>query len=138
MTHVMAELHTGYGDGYGVIAVTDIDQPVTEPGSKATHYSDGGGKIEKWKRDLLAQPGVIVDGRVKVPTGAVKRIIGPLDCPEAVRVRIKRYLSNCYEAANRLLSVATDEELLAVVQSNDWHGAIAPLWKKYPEANVGR
>lgn len=100
---IMVELHDGYGDGYGVVMADDAGEPTVEPGTHATHYSDHGqaaGRIEEWKRTVLAQPSVIlVDGGVKVPTGAIKRVIGPLDCPEAVQVAFERETKNWgYEA----------------------------------------
>lgn len=98
-TQVMVELHQGYGDGYGTVSVDDSGHPVIEPDTHATHYSDQGvpttAKIEDWKRKILAQQTVVlIDGGVRVPVGAIKRVIGPLDCPEAVQVNFERETKN--------------------------------------------
>ena len=113
---VMVELHAGYGDGYGVVRVSDSG-PVVNPARKVTHYTNGernGERLDAWEVAILSAPSVdLVDGGVRVPPGAIKRVIGPLDGPDACRVRAKRFTKNWSDG--RFADRATDAEIVAAL-----------------------
>ena len=106
-TQVMVELHNGYGDGFGVVAVDSAGVPIVNPGHAVKSYA-GGEPMEQWRRAILSAPYIAVDG-VRVPSSAIKRIVGPLECPEAIRIRAGRYTKNWRDRA--FVSIASDEQL---------------------------
>jgi hypothetical protein len=132
MAKVMVELHAGYGDGFGVILVDDAGRVQINPARKVKRYADGS-PMETWKQTILSAPSVdLVDGGVRVSPGAIKRIIGPLDCPEASRVRARRYTKNFRD--NGFVSLASDEEIVAAMSHTSepaTHAAICTLQAKY-------
>ncbi len=112
MTTVMVELATGYGDGYAVVEADDAGTPV----------------VTGQKVDLL-------DSHTRVPAGAVRRIIGPPDCPEAVRVRARRYTRPWIESG--FVALATDAELSAAMghaTEPDTYRAMTALRDRYRQA----
>lgn len=122
---VLLKLQNGYGDGYGIADANEDGRPVVEPGRDAKYYRDeAGNEIKNMPlpgavRNLLAQPAVVlVDGPapVKVPTNAVIRVIGPLDCDEAVRVRFRRSLNYC-DGHKEILERASMDEMRALMQA---------------------
>src|SRR5437667_5648284 len=127
-TLLMVELQQGYGDGYGTVQAASDGAPVVEPGRKVTYYYDDGGKrtsrlIEKWKREIFAQPSVALFEGVRVPASAVKRVIGPLDCPEACRVRMRRFTANWSDRG--FVGMATDDGGVAAMQRDDFEATYA-------------
>ncbi len=90
MKTVMVELATGYGDGYAVVEADDAGAPI----------------VARSKVDLL-------DSHTRVPAGAVRRVVGPLDCPEAVRARARRYTRSWVDSD--FVTRATDAELAAAM-----------------------
>lgn len=124
MDKIMVELASGYGDGYGVVAA-DNGQLVINPARSVTRYADGS-PMEPWKQKLLSSTSVdLIDGGVRVPPGAVVRIIGPLDCPEAVRIRVRRFVRNWPD--QRFVALATDQELADALAADDGHAIHAAL-----------
>lgn len=120
-TNVMVELRSGYGDGYGIVAVADGEVAVNKA-EKVTHYVDGT-RMAAWTAAILSRPSVaLIDARVRVHPGAVKRVIGPLDCPEAVRVRAARFTRNWGDRA--FIAKASDAELAAALAGED-HAAVS-------------
>lgn len=131
---VMVALHSGYGDGYGVVRVKESGSVEVNPAHKVTHYVDGS-KIEAWKAEILSQPSIdLVDRGVRVGPGAIKRIIGPLDGVEARRVRLRRYMKNGGYEAYAMIERVSDEDILALpfdrTEPELWE-ATGELWKKY-------
>lgn len=124
---VMVELQRGYGDGYGIIQVDDAGKMVEATGRKATHYIDGS-KIPDHLRAILSQPSVSLGG-VVVPTSAIKRVIGPLDCEEAVTVRAKQMTGSWVNKA--FVDMASVEELRDALSQGDSYKAMCELRTKY-------
>jgi hypothetical protein len=109
MKTIMVELYQGYGDGYAEVRVADDGQPAVNPARRVKTYSDGS-RMERWRQEVLSSPSIdLVDKGVRVPIGAIKRVIGPLDCPEAVRVRANRYTKNWHDRA--FVALASDADL---------------------------
>lgn len=129
-TQVMVELRQGYG--YGVVELDYGGNISLEPGRKVTQYENGW-PMEKWVSAIHAQAQVaLVDKGVKVLPHAVVRVIGPLDCAEASRVRAKRYSSNW--ADSNFIDQATDEEIIAAMghtEEPETYAAMCDLRKKY-------
>lgn len=119
MANVMVELLGGYGDGYGVVSVDDAGRPKIEPNFTGNRYEDGG-KIEAWRLAILRHSThLLTDAGVKVPVGAIARVIGTMDCPEAVKVRVKRCLRNATSGAREaVLASATHEEMVEALKSD--------------------
>ena len=136
MAKVMVELERGYGDGYGVVAVDDTEKVIVNPAREVPrHYRDGW-PIAEWRRAILAQPSVdLIDDGVRVPPGAIVRIIGPLDCPEAARIRARRYTKNWGDSA--FVGLATDAEIVEAMCHDDepsTRAACRALRAKYAES----
>jgi hypothetical protein len=95
-------------------------------------------KISRQVRKILAQPTVsLIDGGVKVPAGAISRIIGPLDCDESIRVLAKRYMKNGGQATDRLIATATADELRYAMTrptEPEIYDETGKLWRKYSAA----
>lgn len=85
---VMVELVRGYGDGYGIVRRRNDGQFA----------------------DLTGDTVLLRDGGVRVPTGAIRKILGPLDCPAAIRVHAERYTRAWSD--NRFVALASDGDLL--------------------------
>lgn len=118
MTEVLVELRTGYGDGYGVVRINDAGAPVVT-----------NGKVR------------LLDGMVSVPAGAIVRVIGPVDSPDGLRVRVKR-MHNIDLADRAAIGKSTDAELQDAFASPETfnsckasqvHLALRRLAKKYAE-----
>ncbi len=112
MKTVMIELATGYGDGYAVVEADDAGTPV----------------VTGQKVDLL-------DNHTRVPAGAVRRVIGPPDCPEAIRTRARRYTRPW--ADSDFVGRATDAELAAAMghaAEPDTYRAMTALRDRYRQA----
>jgi len=135
MTTVMVQLARGYGDGYGIVNVTESgDVVATTPTAHDGWYRDAGGakvsRMEEWRRKLLSTPYVSLnDGGVRVPSTAVVRV---LDQSEANRVRAKRYTKNWSDAA--FVDAATDDELASAMSAEgeqNFYAAMSALRRKY-------
>lgn len=133
---VMVELCRGYGDGYGVVEIDEHTIPVSTQSKPPKYYTDHGQPtgcpIDEATRNFLSQPFVALrDGGVKVPSHAIRRIIGPLDCDEAVRVRAKRYTVNWND--RKFVDLATAEELRSAFgpREEDTYAAMVALKTKY-------
>lgn len=126
-TVLMVELHSGYGDGFGVVEVDADGKIETNPARK------DGSPMDAWRQKILSASSIdLVDGGVRVPPGAVKRIIGPLDSPEAARVCARRFTKNWGDS--RFVDFATGEELVAALASDDHAtNALSALAVKYAE-----
>lgn len=130
--NALVELHAGYGDGYGIVAIDANGQPIEASGRNVKTYGDGY-PLEPWKQKILAKPTInLIDSGVAVPVGAVKRVVGPTNCPEAARVLATRYTRNW--VGREFVAQASDEELLAAMScesERDTFAAMDSLRSKY-------
>ncbi len=114
MKTVMVELAKGYGDEYAVVEADDAGAPIVTRRVVGPCYTDTRVPIPERDRAIMAAPGVdLLDSHTRVPAGAVRRVIGPLNCPEAVRVRARRYTRNWTNSD--FVALATDAELAAAM-----------------------
>lgn len=114
---VMVELYPGYGDGFGIVRLAENGQPDINPARRVTHWTSEDGtkiKMDAATSAILSRASVtLIDSGVRVDTGAIKRVIGPIECPEAIRVRATRYTKNWSDAG--FISKATDDQLFSAM-----------------------
>lgn len=119
MAEVFVELARGYGSGYGVVIVGDDGSiPVVNDKCDGWYKDEKGERVSRMPRDvqaLLSSPRVQVNG-VMVPSGAITRVIGPLDCPEAKRIRLRLRQRNRSNPLSRdAIDQMTDAEVAAMI-----------------------
>lgn len=116
----------GIGDGYGIVRSKDGQPIVVTPGPHDGFYRCDGEKtaykMPRWEQHMLSSPYYQADDGVKLLTSQVQRIVGPLNCAEAQRVRLRR---RCYcfcdqafqRAAFAVADSGTDEEVAQALAS---------------------
>lgn len=133
-TLIMVELGRGYGDGYGVVEADDAGQPVVQPGRTIKGQTLTGDAEATAHARAMSRPQVYLrDSNVLVPPGAIRRVIGPIDCAEAARVRVSRYAKNWGSRA--FITAATDAEITAAAShatERETYAACCELQRRYP------
>jgi hypothetical protein len=85
---------------------------VVEAARKVTHYiTPENTKIpmaDEVAARLSGRHIVLLDAGVKVTPSDIKRIVGPLDCDEAVRIRARKYTTNWGDRAFVEIAAASD------------------------------
>ena len=109
ITHLMVQLAD---NTYDVVEAAN-GKPKLTKSRKVTHYANGKRMPAGVSARLSGQHVVLVGSRVQVSPGDIVRIVGPLDCDEAVRIRARAYTQNWLD--NQFVESAPADDLRAAL-----------------------
>jgi hypothetical protein len=100
------------GGTYGVTE-SENGKPKRTAARKVTHYTNGQKMAPDVAARLSGQHVILVDAGVKVAPGDIIRVVGTVDCDEAVRIRAAKYTRNW--TRNQFVETASVDALRAAL-----------------------